>query len=446
MSTRGVEPLAEKVAAVRQWPIPRTTKALRSFLGLVGFYRRFIKGYATIAAPLVKATTLDPFHWTDETQVAFEQLKLALSSALVLALPDFQSPFTIETDASGVGLGAVLSQKGHPIAYFSKPFSPKLLRSSTYVRELFAITAAVKRWRQYLLGHRFVIITDHRSLKELLTQVVQTPKQHMYLARLMGYDYEIHYRAGAANQAADALSRVPEFESSLAMLLSVPNLSFMDELRRQLQQHPEFNRRHLEVINSPTAHPGFSVANNLILYRHRIWLPRDIPIISTLLHEYHAMLTGGHSGVAMTLARISENFYWTGLRDDITTFVSKCFDCQSTKYEAKRSAGLLCPLPVPHRPWEDLSLDFILGLPEYKGNTVILVVVDRFSKGVHLGMLPTAHTAFMVATLFLDMVVKIHGVPRSLVSDRDPIFLSKFWQELFRRSGTHLRMSSAYHP
>lgn len=273
-------------------------------------------------------------------------------------------------------MGVVLSQKGHPIAYFSKPFSPKLLRSSTYVRELFAITAAIRRWRQYLLGHRFIIITDHRSLKELLTQVVQTPEQHMYLVRLMGYDYEIHYHSGAANQATDSLSRIPKFESSIALMLSVPSLSFMDELRTQLHRHPDYIRRHRDIVNNPANHPGFFVVNNLILYRHRIWLPRDVPIISTLLTEYHTTPTGGHSGVAKTIARVSENFYWLGLRDDVVTFVSNCFDCQSTKYEAKKFAGLLCPLPVPHRPWEDLSLDFILGLPEYKGHTVILVVVD----------------------------------------------------------------------
>jgi len=115
----------------------------------------------------------------------------------------------VETDASGVGMGAVLSQCGHPIAYFNKPFSPKLLRASTYIRELFAITAAIKKWHQYLLGQRFTILTDHRSLKELLTQVIQTPEQHMYLARLMGYDYTIQYRAGNRNQAVDALSRLP---------------------------------------------------------------------------------------------------------------------------------------------------------------------------------------------------------------------------------------------
>ena len=141
-----------------------------------------------------------------------------------------------------------------------------------------------------------------------------------------------------------------------------------------------------------------------------------------------------------------ENFDWEGLRADVTKFVAQCLDCQYVKYETKRVAGLLCPLPVPHRPWEDLSLDFITGLPLYHGNTVILVVVDRFSKGIHLGMLPASLTAQVVATLFMEIIGKIHGLPRSLVSDRDPLFVSKFWQELFRRSGTQLRMSSAYHP
>ena len=151
-------------------------------------------------------------------------------------------------------------------------------------------------------------------------------------------------------------------------------------------------------------------------------------------------------GVAKTLARVSENFSWPGLRMDVTKFVAQCVDCQLTKYETKRSAGLLCPLPVPQRPWEDLSLDFILGLPPYQGHSVILVVGDRFSKGIHLGTLPASHTAHMVAVLFMEIVGKIHGIPRSLVSDRDPLFLSNFWREVFKLSGTQLRMSSAYHP
>lgn len=197
VSSKGVKPVASKVGAILQWPIPHSIRAVHSFLGLAGFYWRFIRGYATIDAPLVHLTTKDHFLWTDPAQDAFEKLNQALSFAPVLALPDFELPFTVETDASGVGMGAVLSQQGHPLAFFSKPFPPKLLSTSTYVRELFAITATVKKWRQYLLGHRFIIIKDHRSLKELLTQVIQTPEQHTYLARLMGYDYQIIHRLGA---------------------------------------------------------------------------------------------------------------------------------------------------------------------------------------------------------------------------------------------------------
>ena len=446
VSQRGVEPVSSKVDVVRQWPLPQSAKALRSFLGLAGFYRRFIKGYATIAAPLVAATITEPFQWTPSAQEAFDQLKQALSEAPVLTLPDFQMPFTVETDASGIGMGAVLSQKGHPIAYFSKQFPPKLRHSSTYVRELFAVTSAVKRWRQYLLGHKFTIITDHRSLKELLTQVVQTPEQHTYLARLMGYDFQIQFRSGATNQAADALSRLSEEDSSLSLILSVPCLTFMEELRKQLAQNESYQSKLQDIQATPANFPDFSISNNLILRKGRIWLPPHLPLLPTLLTEYHATPTGGHLGVAKTIARLTDNFYWDGLRDDVARFVSTCLDCQHSKYETKRAAGLLCPLPIPHRPWEDLSLDFITGLPVFQGNTTILVVVDRFSKGIHLRMLPTSHTAYTAAALFMNIVGKIHGLPRSMISDRDPLFLSRFWQDLFRLSGTHLRMSSSYHP
>lgn len=150
VSQRGVEPVTSKVDAVRQWPTPHSAKALCSFLGLARFYRRFIKGYATIAAPLVAATTTKPFQWTAPAQLAFKHLKQALSEAPVLTLPDFQLPFTVETDASSIGMGVVLSQRGHPIAYFSKPFPPKLRHSSTYVLELFTVTTAVKKWCRLL--------------------------------------------------------------------------------------------------------------------------------------------------------------------------------------------------------------------------------------------------------------------------------------------------------
>lgn len=194
----------------------------------------------------------------------------------------------------------------------------------------------------------------------------------------MGYDYHIQYRSNIHNQAADALSRLPEQDPSMFMILSVPCLTFMEELRRQLDSHPEYQHQRQNVRDCPAKHPEFSITHDLVLNRGRIWLPWGLPIISTLLTEYHAMPTGGHIGVAKTLAHITENFYWPGLRDDVNQFVANCVECQVTKYETKKIVGLLCLLPVPYRPWEDLSLDFIVGLSSYHGYTVILVVVDRF--------------------------------------------------------------------
>lgn len=172
VSSQGVEPVFVKIQAIRQWPSPKSFKALRSFLGLARFYRCFIRGYASIATPLTTLLTCENFKWPPSAQLTFDQLKIAVSSTPVLRLPDFSIPFFPETNASSIGMGVVLTQKGHPIAFFSKAFSPKLLQASTYVRELATITVAVKKWRQYLLGHHFTILTDHRSLKELMTQVI----------------------------------------------------------------------------------------------------------------------------------------------------------------------------------------------------------------------------------------------------------------------------------
>lgn len=151
-------------------------------------------------------------------------------------------------------------------------------------------------------------------------------------------------------------------------------------------------------------------------------------------------------GVKKTLARIKENFYWESLAADVADFVKECLICQQVKYVPRKLGGLLQPIPCPQQVWEDLSMDFVYGLPTSEGNSVILVVVDRFSKGAHFGSLSGSYTAFKVARLFVFLVTKLHGMPRSIISDRDPIFVSKFWQKLFKACGTRIRMSTAYHP
>ena len=177
VSPQGVTPDPEKIHAMTTWPVPTTPSDLRSFLGLTGFYRRFIRDYAAAAAPLTTLLCKDNFHWTPEAQSVFQHLKKLMTQAPVLASPNFSLPFTVEINASVYAIGAVLTQQSRPIAFSSKQLCPRIQQASTYVRELHAITSAVRKWGHYLLGHAFVILTDHRSLKELMSQVIQTPEQ-----------------------------------------------------------------------------------------------------------------------------------------------------------------------------------------------------------------------------------------------------------------------------
>jgi hypothetical protein len=230
VSGTGVAMDKDKVQTVLEWPQPINIKQLRGFLGLTGYYRRFVKGYAAIAAPLTDLLKKEAFKWTTEATKAFENLKVAITTAPVLALPQFSIPFTIETDASGTGVGAVLSQLGHPIAFFSKKMVPRMQKRSAYTRELFAITEAIAKFRHYLLGHKFVIRTYQKSLRSLLDQSLQTPEQQAWLHKFIGYDFTIEYKPGKDNVAADALSRV------CVMAWSTAEVTLLDELRNGIKK------------------------------------------------------------------------------------------------------------------------------------------------------------------------------------------------------------------
>lgn len=193
ISAQGVSADASKVQAIVEWPTPKSITALRGFLGLTGYYRRFVRHYATIAGPLTDLLKRGTFTWTEKANAAFAQLKLAMTTMPVLHLPNFDIPFHIDTDASAIAVGAVLSQNSHPLTFFSKKMSPKMQAASTYVREMYAITESVKKWRQYLLGRKFHIFTDQQSLRSLLHQTIQTPEQQKWLTKLLGFDYAIHY-------------------------------------------------------------------------------------------------------------------------------------------------------------------------------------------------------------------------------------------------------------
>lgn len=362
VSAASIAPDPSKISAMLDWPIPTSTTDLRGFLGLTGFYRRFIRGYAQLAAPLTTLLRKDNFFWNDEAARAFNTLKQVMTTALVLTPLDFDIPFCLETDASGAAMGAVISQCSHPIAFFSKIFYPRLQHSSTYVRELHAITAAVRQWRHYLLGHPFVILTDHQSLQELMNQVIQTPEQQHYLAKLLGYDYTIKYRSGTSNTAADALSRIPT--PGQCLVLSIPSPECLNDIKNFLSQSSAYHNLRQQILSYPEAHPEFSLTTDWICYRGKLWLPPNNPFIPMLLAEFHSTPLGGHMGETKTLRRLQDNFYWDNMRRDVHLHVSECSVCHKNRsdfsnlYASHQVYGRSChwilspgyPLPTVTRP------------------------------------------------------------------------------------------------
>lgn len=310
---------------------------------------------------------------------------------------------------------------------------------------------AISKWRQYLLGRAFVVRTDQKSIKELLQQTIHTPEQQRYVRKLLGYDFVIEYKPGKLNVAADGLSRMYEAESVVecdqfnALIASRPIPEFLEALRKENEALEDLKELQKKILLG-REETEYKLVNGLVLHKGRYFLGGGSKLKQHLIKEFHSTPTAGHGGVKRALVRLSNTFYWIGMRKDVEQFVENCTICQQTKYQTSAPAGLLQPLPIPTMVWNELSMDFITQLPSSRGFTVIFVVVDRLTKTAHFGALPMNYTAEKVAHLFISMVVKIHGFPQTVVSDRDTAFLSKFWNELFRLSGTNLKYSTAYHP
>jgi hypothetical protein len=445
ISGKGVAVDPEKIKCVLDWPETKTVKGVRGFLGLTGYYRKFVKDYGKIAKPLTELTKKDNFSWGPSARDAFNKLKKIMTSPPVLVLPNFSLPFEIECDAAGRGIGAVLMQQKQPIAYFSKALSDGNLSKSVYEKELMALVLCIQHWRHYLLGKPFVVHTDHKSLKHFLQQKITSPDQQCWLAKLLGYQFEVKYKPGVDNKAADALSRC-HGESELQTIMSYPVWLGGKLLLEEVTKDPYIQKLVAEVQDNNQKRPGFEVKQGVLFYQGRLVISPHSPSIPLLLEEFHNSPTGGHSGFLRTYRKIADNIYWIGMQKRIRDYVRACDVCQRQKYAATTPGGLLQPLPIPNAIWEDLSLDFITGLPKSKGYDAVLVVVDRLSKYGHFILLKHPYTAKTVAEIFVREVVRLHGTPHSIISDRDPIFVSHFWKELFKLQGTKLQMSSAYHP
>ncbi|MCH90884.1 hypothetical protein A2U01_0011807, partial [Trifolium medium] len=313
-------------------------------------------------------------------------------------------------------------------------------KQSAYIRELLAITEALAKFRHYLLGHQFIIKTDQKSLKELLEQSLHTPEQQAWLHKFVGFDFKIEYKPGKENIAADALSRV------MMLSWSEPQSQLLHDLRDALGKD-----NTLQEVIKACKQPGqvkehYTIREGLLLWKDRLVVPMGQGLEAKILEEFHKAPIGGHAGIVRTLARIKSQFYWPTMREDIHKYVLQCSICQQAKASNVLPAGLLQPLPIPSQVWEDVAMDFITGLPNSHGFTVIMVVIDRLTKYSHFVPQKSDYSSKSVAEAFMENIVKLHGLPKSIVSDRDKVFTSAFWKHLFKLQGTTLAMSTAYHP
>jgi hypothetical protein len=448
ISGDGVRTDPKNIQAVRLWPTPSNLKEVRGFLGLAGYYRKFVRDFGIINRPLtdlLKKSSV--FRWTELENASFTALKHALISAPVLALPDFSLTFEIETDASDRGIGAVLLQQKHPLAFLSKTLGPRTSMLSTYEKEALAILLAVDHWRAYLQPAEFIIHTDQKSLIHLEDQRISTPWQQKVMVKLLGLRYRVVYKRGPDNRAADALSRCPQAVMGELAAISVCLPTWLQEIQQGYHGDPQTQKLLAQLTAEPPEGPAeFSLEDGVLKLHERIWVGRNPALQQKILAAMHTGAIRGHSGVSVTYRRVRALFAWPGMKAQVRQFIETCSICKQAKPERVRYPGLLEPLPVPPHPWNTVTMDFVEGLPRSSGYNCILVVVDKLSRYAHFIPLSHPFTALQVAQAYMLPVYKLHGLPAAIVSDRDKVFTSNLWRDLFRLSQTQLRMSSSYHP
>ena len=452
IDTSGVHMDPAKVDAVQAWPTPRNVKDVRSFVGLAGYYRRFIKGFSAISAPLHELTKQNvAWDWSSAHDRAFEQLKRAMTSAPVLRLPDPALPFDVHVDASGFAVGAVLQQDHgngmQPVAFFSHKLLPAERNYATHEQEMLGIVLALRAWRCYLEGVEFTVNSDHEKLQQLQTQPILSRRQARWMEELSAFNHRIKYVPGAKNRA-DALSRRPDLKATQPESADVLSTSVLrpdsDTLSRIIGAYEEDS---FVKMDRTRPKPQLQERDGLLYHLKGTGVYLPVAMRTEILHECHdASMAGGHWGLDKTEDHVASYFWWPHMRTSIAAYVKRCDVCQRSKPSNQRPAGLLQPLPVPDYPWQQVTMDLMTLPPSNNGYDNVFVVVDRLTKMVHF--IPTRKTAGAqeLARLFFDNIVRLHGVPDAIISDRDTCFTSDFWRALFEATQTKLKFSTAYHP
>jgi len=460
-------PNPEKVDCLRNYPAPKDVKQVQRFLGLVGFYRRFIPDFAKHAKPLTQLTKKEnKFNWTSEVQKSFDYMKSTLTEITEVYLPDLNGPFIIQADAADKTIGSILLQEKdgirHPIWFASRSLKPAEVNYSTSEKECLAVLWAIEKFRGFIELSHFVVETDHQALKWL--QNIKEPSGRLarWFLTLQMYNFEVRYRPGNSThmKGADALSRIPQtlfMENSNGITRSCMIKAQKEDLVLNAIIIYTQDNNPLENSRLKKLAERCYIASDGLLFRYvgprgksweeeskywRVWIPQSLKF--KVIEMFHSNLISGHLGIRKTFGRLEMRVYWKNLRKDIAHFVNRCLVCQMS------NNSRLPPVPanssfISESPWEIITIDLMGPYPKgFKGHTYILVVVDMLTKYVELCPLRS-----ITSKVILDNLWKLFGrwgLPRVILSDNGRQFCSNVYTEWCESLGIKPFYISPYHP
>ncbi len=458
----GIKMMPGKVEKVQSWPVPKNVRDVKGFLGLAGYYRRFIKNFAHLAVPMTKLTSKAiTFEWGEEQQRSFEQLKEALTTAPVLGKPDYTKDWLLEVDASDIAIGAILSQEWdtgvHPVYYWSRQLGKAEKNYSTTDRECLAVVAGCKKFRPYILGGFTTIVGDHTAVKWILNKIEVSGRHARWQVILSEFDYEIKTRPGIQNGNADALSRMPEDQNEDTEVDEGLLLRTV-ALQKKWAENPWYKDVYMFlealIYTKSTSHERerirkmakrFLVKDNILFYRDsdgnlKICLEKED--VKKVLQEYHDGAVGGHFGRDITIGRVRQSFWWPTIWKDVVAYIKTCDICQ--RYGPKTKHNELQPFR-PVFPFEFVFLDFVVNLPvTARKNRHILTLTEGLTKWVEAKAVKEANAKVSAKFLMEDIICR-YGTPITVITDNGTHFKGEF-HELCEKLGIQHRYATPYHP
>lgn len=448
---RGLRVDPDKVKAMLELPRPRTVTEVRRLVGSFSWYRRFVPDFSSIISPITALTKKNKkFVWTPECEEAFVKIRELLVQAPILSCPDYSKKFVIQTDASGYGIGAVLTQPQEGgekvICYLSRSLTKQERLYTTTEREMLALVWAIQKLRPYIEGVPFTVITDHHALKWLLNLKDPTGRLGRWSIKLQQYDFEIEHRRGRDMDLPDMLSRTVPVLDSIELQLEGKQTrdKWYEQMKARIEQKPlnylnwrSQDEKIYKYVKQD--YPELSSEDSW-----KLVVPKDGRV--NLIKAAHDPPTSGHMGVYKTYSRLAEKYYWPKMRQDVASYIRHCHKCAAYKTDPQGKQDQLVSHPKPSRPWEMISTDLMGPLPRStKGNSFILVVTDYFSKFSMIFPLRKATTSAIIKYIE-ESVFLVFGVPRVLLCDNGPQYRSAEFKKFVGKYDCVIKFNANYHP